>query len=115
MPPSRKLRRSARARAASSPQASLAGRRKPSLRELAKLRTRDAIVDAALEVFSAEGLDTPSLDAICARAGCTRGAFYVHFKDRDDLVAAAMERRRRSVLAWLLNSPSEAASILEVL
>jgi AcrR family transcriptional regulator len=32
------------------------------------------------------------LDSICARAGYTRGAFYVHFADRDELVAAAMER-----------------------
>jgi AcrR family transcriptional regulator len=33
----------------------------------------------------------PSLDAICARAGYTRGAFYVHFRDRDDFVVAVME------------------------
>ncbi len=45
-----------------------------------------------MEAFAEEGLDTPSLDAISARAGYTRGAFYVHFKDRDDLVAAVMER-----------------------
>lgn len=38
------------------------------------------------------GFDAPSLDAICARAGYTRGAFYVHFKNRDELVAAAVER-----------------------
>jgi AcrR family transcriptional regulator len=36
-------------------------------------------------------LDTPSLDAICARAGFTRGAFYVHFKDRDDFLVAVTD------------------------
>ena len=45
----------------------------------------------ALE-FSEKGLEAPSLDAICARAGYTRGAFYVHFRDRDDLLAAVVER-----------------------
>lgn len=45
-----------------------------------------------MAAFSEEGLDNPSLDAICARAGYTRGAFYVHFKDRDELIQAVSER-----------------------
>jgi AcrR family transcriptional regulator len=63
-----------------------------SARDAAKQETRDALVAAALAEFSERGLDAPSLDAICARAGYTRGAFYVHFRDRDALVVAAMER-----------------------
>ena len=42
--------------------------------------------------FARHGLDAPSLDAISARAGYTRGAFYVHFRDREDLIVAVMER-----------------------
>jgi TetR/AcrR family transcriptional regulator, transcriptional repressor for nem operon len=61
-------------------------------RELAKQGTREALLDAAMAEFAEKGLDAPSLDAICARAGFTRGAFYVHFRDREDLVAAVMER-----------------------
>jgi TetR/AcrR family transcriptional repressor of nem operon len=61
-------------------------------REQAKQETREALLEAALEEFAERGLDAPSLDAICARAGYTRGAFYVHFADRDELVASAMER-----------------------
>jgi TetR/AcrR family transcriptional regulator, transcriptional repressor for nem operon len=64
----------------------------PSPREQAKAETREALIMAALEEFGAHGLEAPSLDAICARAGYTRGAFYVHFKDRDELIAAVMER-----------------------
>jgi AcrR family transcriptional regulator len=60
-------------------------------RESAKQATRQALLEAAMAEFSEKGLDAPSLDAICARAGFTRGAFYVHFRDREDLVAAAME------------------------
>lgn len=63
-----------------------------SLRERAKAETREALIDAAAAEFGARGLDAPSLDAICARAGYTRGAFYVHFRDREDLVAAVMQR-----------------------
>lgn len=36
-------------------------------------------------------MDSPSLDLICKRAGFTRGAFYVHFEDRDDFLVAVME------------------------
>jgi AcrR family transcriptional regulator len=42
--------------------------------------------------FAERGLDAPSLDGICARAGFTRGAFYVHVRDREDLIAAVTER-----------------------
>jgi len=61
-------------------------------RELSKQETREALLRAAMGEFAEHGLDAPSLDAICARAGFTRGAFYVHFRDREDLVAAVMER-----------------------
>lgn len=58
----------------------------------AKAETRDALINAGIELFSEKGLDLPSLDEICARAGYTRGAFYVHFKDREELLAAVIER-----------------------
>jgi len=63
-----------------------------SARELSKQETREALLRAAMAEFAEQGLDGPSLDVICARAGFTRGAFYVHFRDREDLVAAVMER-----------------------
>jgi TetR/AcrR family transcriptional repressor of nem operon len=63
-----------------------------------KLATREALVDAGLALFAERGLDGPSLDDICERAGFTRGAFYVHFQDRDDLLRAVMHRVGRQVL-----------------
>jgi len=61
-------------------------------REDAKRETREALIRAGMSLFSEEGIDLPSLDAICARAGFTRGAFYVHFKDRDDFLEAVINR-----------------------
>jgi AcrR family transcriptional regulator len=58
----------------------------------AKAETREALINAGIELFSGKGLDLPSLDEICARAGFTRGAFYVHFKDREELLAAVIDR-----------------------
>lgn len=61
-------------------------------RDLAKEESRAALLEAGLAEFAEHGLESPSLDAICARAGYTRGAFYVHFKGREDFVVAVMER-----------------------
>lgn len=60
-------------------------------RDDAKQETREALLRAATDLFREEGLDA-SLDAVCARAGYTRGAFYVHFRDRDALIGAVIER-----------------------
>ena len=73
-------------------------------REAAKQRTRRALIDAGVELFSAQGLDGPSLDAICERAGFTRGAFYVHFRDRDDFIVAVMETAGGPILDELVSA-----------
>jgi AcrR family transcriptional regulator len=62
------------------------------IREATKQETREALIAAAAVEMAEKGIDGASLDAICARAGFTRGAFYVHFKDRDELVVAVVER-----------------------
>lgn len=65
---------------------------KVKTRDIAKQETRDALIRAGMSLFSEEGVDIPSLDAICARAGFTRGAFYVHFKDREDFLGAVVDQ-----------------------
>lgn len=80
-------------------------------REAAKQETREALVAAALAEFGERGLDAPSLEAICARAGFTRGAFYVHFKDRDALVVAAMERVLGAFLDGVIGRVGEASDL----
>jgi TetR/AcrR family transcriptional regulator, transcriptional repressor for nem operon len=71
-------------------------------RDAAKQETREALIRAGVELFSKQGLDAPSLDAICARAGFTRGAFYVHFADREELIVAVMESATASFLDAIL-------------
>jgi TetR/AcrR family transcriptional regulator, transcriptional repressor for nem operon len=73
-----------------------------SVREAAKLETREALLDAGLSIFAKEGLDAPSLDAICARAGLTRGAFYVHFAAREDFIVAVMQKATQGFLDAVL-------------
>ena len=75
-------------------------------RELRKQETRQALLVAGLAELSEHGLEAPSLDQICARAGFTRGAFYVHFKDREDFLVAAMDH----VLGQFLDVLTSASS-----
>ncbi|MCR2764581.1 TetR/AcrR family transcriptional regulator [Microbacterium sp. zg.B48] len=47
--------------------------------------TVQKLLDAAAQVFAEEGLDAASVEAICERAGFTRGAFYSNFESKDEL------------------------------
>ncbi len=84
--------------------------RPAATRDDAKQQTRAALVQAALELFGEQGLDVPSLDAICDRAGYTRGAFYVHFKTREDILVAVMDHVGALFLAGMFEGLSADAA-----
>ncbi|WP_218008630.1 TetR family transcriptional regulator [Hydrogenophaga flava] len=54
--------------------------------------TRTALLDAAEQLFQANGVSRTSLQEIASAAGTTRGAIYWHFKDKADLFNAMMDR-----------------------
>ena len=47
--------------------------------------TRARLLEAAAQVFAEVGLDGASVEAVCERAGFTRGAFYSNFESKDEL------------------------------
>ncbi|MFA5607401.1 MAG: TetR/AcrR family transcriptional regulator [Leucobacter sp.] len=61
----------------------------PSARRQA---TRERLLSAAAEVFAEEGLQGASVEAICSRAGFTRGAFYSNFATKEELFLSLLER-----------------------
>ena len=65
--------------------------------------TRARLLDAAFEVFAEVGLDAASVEAICERAGFTRGAFYSNFDSKDELflelVSGVSEQKLAAVTA----------------
>jgi len=56
--------------------------------------TREALLDAAEEMFIQHGVARTSLEQIARQAGMTRGAVYWHFKNKADLFIAMLERVR---------------------
>ena len=52
---------------------------------------RNRLLDAALRVIREKGYHATSVDELCAAAGVTKGAFFHHFKSKEDLGVAAAE------------------------
>lgn len=55
----------------------------PAIRSRENTRVR--LLDAAAQLFAEVGLDGASVEAVCDRAGFTRGAFYSNFDSKDEL------------------------------
>ncbi|MGF6754012.1 TetR/AcrR family transcriptional regulator [Paraburkholderia sp. GAS42] len=56
------------------------------------VENRRAIVAAAEKLFRERGVDAVGLTELMKAAGFTQGGFYNHFKSKDALVAAVMEK-----------------------
>lgn len=53
--------------------------------------TRTKITEAAIKLFSNSGYNKASVDDICAEAGISKGAFYHHFKSKQELFLALLD------------------------
>lgn len=61
---------------------------------------RDAILDAAQGLFLEAGYAAASMDTMAARAGVSKATIYAHFKGKDELFAAVMQRRCETSYAF---------------
>ena len=53
--------------------------------------TRSHILEAAVKQFSVNGYNKASVDSICEQAGVSKGAFYHHFKTKQDVFLALLD------------------------
>lgn len=56
---------------------------------------RERLIEAASELFYAQGLRAVSVDKVIDRAGTTKVTFYRHFQSKDDLIVAYLESRAK--------------------
>ncbi|MCW3083606.1 MAG: transcriptional regulator, TetR family [Bacteroidetes bacterium] len=59
-------------------------------------KTIDDLLDSAISLFIKDGYTAVTLEQIAAKIGMTRGAFYHHFKSKEDLLNAVIRRERNS-------------------
>jgi AcrR family transcriptional regulator len=66
---------------------------------LAKISSKDAIkprerlLDAAYDLFAANGIGQVGIDTILAKSGCAKASLYSNFESKVDLAIAFLERR----------------------
>lgn len=53
--------------------------------------TRAHILEAAVKQFAVNGYNKASVDSICDQAGVSKGAFYHHFKTKQDVFLALLD------------------------
>jgi TetR/AcrR family transcriptional repressor of nem operon len=71
--------------------------------------TRTAIVAAVSELVRRNGYTATTVDDICAHASVTKGAFFHHFKTKDDAVAAALGQWDAGAAAMEAGAPFQSA------
>ncbi|RCK70232.1 TetR/AcrR family transcriptional regulator [Desertihabitans brevis] len=69
---------------------------------------RERLVEAATELFYAEGLRAVSVDKVIERASTTKVTFYRHFSSKDALVVAHLERRAEQERAGVTGAIEQA-------
>ena len=71
------------------------------------VESRQRILDATVEIAGERGYEGTSIAAVSAKCGLPASSIYWHFKDKDDLIAAVIER---SFETWLttVELPGEA-------
>jgi AcrR family transcriptional regulator len=70
-------------------------------------------IAAALELLIEEGVDAVRITRLAEALAVTRGSFYWHFKDRDDLLAALIARWRRRNTAAVVSAVRDAADLAD--
>lgn len=82
-------------------------------------RTLGRLLDAAEELISEKGIEDTTVADVAARAGCSVGAFYHHFRDKGALLRVLLDRLgqefRETMRAAVDPGRWEGATIAEIL
>lgn len=83
--------------------------RKRLTRQESKDLTRMRLIEAAETLFIRKGFDDVSVDEISETAGCSHGAFYSKFNNKEEVFLALIDHRRPKTLDGIFQQTSEAA------
>ena len=60
---------------------------------------REHLIDTAQALFARDGYRAVGIDTVLAEAGVAKMTLYNHFKSKEELIAAVLERRAREIAA----------------
>lgn len=85
------------------------------IREQKKQKTKNAILKAALHLFSKKGYDNTSIDELALAAGIGKGTVYSYFQSKSDIFLAFCEQQLEFVYRELAEKTDPRAPLIEQL
>jgi len=70
---------------------------------------RDELVETALRLFYTQGFNATGIDKILAESGVAKMTMYKHFKSKDELILAVLDRRDEQFRGWLTGEMDKAS------
>ncbi|WP_095590197.1 TetR/AcrR family transcriptional regulator [Actibacterium ureilyticum] len=70
---------------------------------------RDRILSAATELFCHNGFAATGVDTIAHHAGTAKSTLYAHFKSKDNLIEAVLEREGQAWRSWFFGQLNKTA------
>jgi AcrR family transcriptional regulator len=84
-----------------------------SIREAKKQKTKKAILEAAISLFSENGYENTSIENIAKIAGVGKGTVYGYFHTKKDIIKGFCEYELEKIHMKLVNSSNQDAPVLE--
>ena len=84
-----------------------------SIREAKKQKTKKAILEAAISLFSENGYENTSIENIAKIAGIGKGTVYGYFQTKKEIFKGFCEYELEKIHMKLVNSSNQDAPILE--
>jgi AcrR family transcriptional regulator len=85
----------------------------PRLAEAVRTERRQQLIDAGWRCASRRGFRSLTVDDVCAEAGVSKGAFYLYFDQKQDLLLALLEDDAAGVDAVMRDLQRSSASGVE--
>lgn len=63
---------------------------------------RDELIDTALRLFYTHGFNATGIDKILSESGVAKMTLYKHFRSKEELILAALQRRDETFRNWLM-------------
>ncbi|MEU2236278.1 TetR/AcrR family transcriptional regulator [Streptomyces vietnamensis] len=82
------------------------------LRERKKLRTRQTLIDTALDLFGTHGFDGVTLDGLCDAAEVSKRTFFRYFDSKEDVAMAPTQDLWAAFLDVLETCPADGRQLL---
>jgi AcrR family transcriptional regulator len=79
---------------------------KPSLQSRKQQLVRDAIFNAAIELFAEKGFDETTVEEVAQAAGVSRASFFRYFSSKDDLLAQNVMKYGLALIEAIKACPS---------